>query len=246
MGIPRKPNDGASPLQYLGATPPDGVAASALKGLWRFDGTADHLNDRTAGGTDLTATSGAKIGVMPGTKAKCAALLQGALYDSSPAAALAIAGALTVEFGPYSVQNPGSFYLFSFGANAGTEADNILYSLYSADAGLSTSRYASESGVGVLETKTLDFAIPLAPTFYTLTRDAAGNLNMYVNGVKVVDELASTPPTGGANGALYLGADEAETAATLAQGFLMSARIWNVEFTAAQALQGAIQAGLNE
>jgi hypothetical protein len=229
-------SDKAAGWDYLSVTPPGGVASSAVKACYQFDGTANKLTDRSANSNTLTSGGNYLHDIrVPGMGELIGMSLANTFVEcTSPGAELDITGALTLEFTGL-MQNDSTQYFISYGNNAGTEADNNLYQWLNTGAEYYASKFECENGSGSSSSNTTLSPIPVGvPCYWVLTRDASGNLNVYINGYNTDTGISVTPPTGGTSSTLRIGTNEAETAADKFRGILASVRISNVEFSAAQ------------
>lgn len=162
---------------------------------------------------------------------------------ASPSA-LQFLGAMTAEWLGYITVIPGGasdVRLFQFQDNSGSEveAENDLYRLVWINAD-TTWKYQHENGAGTdctagfFNFARLQFTEwRTNPQHVVLTRSAAGDVNMYINGRKVASQATPAPnalPTGGtaSNLRIGVGSDAAVRMANL--GF----RLFGVELTAAQ------------
>ena len=145
-----------------------------------------------------------------------------------------ITGALTLEM-VACLQNDTVQWFISLGANAGTQADNVLDEWGAQGGEYYKNIFRCENGSGTMGTLNGLASSPVGyPVDMAITRDASGNINQYLDGDLTNTGGSVTTPTGGGSGELRIGADEAETAADKFRGIIGSVRISNVEFTAAQ------------
>lgn len=207
-------------------------------GLWQFDGD---LSDDSGNSLDLSVASGTAVYTSIGGIRFF--YFDGSTYLSRVAAAgLQITGALTIEAivcmrrGADDATNE---YILSCGDNGETEITNTLYSVRTGNSTAEIQVF-HEYGAGTNALHAFDNAtIPdSAPCHLAVTRASNGTTyKLYIDGVLLDTEEATSAPTGGGDAFLTVGAQE--TGTSLAKMHIASLKIINSELTAAQVLAEA-------
>lgn len=202
--------------------------------LWQFAGNG---TDET-GTYNLTSTGTIPwmVGGKKGYYNQVCLEGDGSNYYARPSydAGLDLKGAMTVlvMVRPHE-SSSGTNTIIEFGNN-GTDtnsANNTMYrfSIDSSD----RLQYLSEHGSGTNSLFTTNPATVSANAWHHLafTRDASGNVNMYIDGTGH-GPYAATPPTGGGNSSLFIGRGANST--NYLRGSMGSLKILDVELSAAQ------------
>jgi hypothetical protein len=215
---------------------PVGIVTADVKGLWRFDNTANHLEDRTANSTDLVWLGGTGYGGVKAQGIEAIHIKGPYLKDTTPHADLEITGAATFEFlirPRYAV--PEASIMGIEGA-AAAEADNVLYLLNRTAQG--SLRIYQEHGANISEDK--DFkqcVMPDGEWTHGLAVRAANGLDweVYTQGVLRQSLSFTDAPTGGTAGVFSVAGTQA--GATRMQAAIAGVAVFGQAFTAAQALE---------
>lgn len=223
---------------YLTTTLPTGVADSALKALYQFDGPTLGLTDRSGNGHNLTIEGDADYSwtVSEGAYG-CNSLL---LFDDTWARSALVAtltslgvGTMEMVFLPWGFSGHGYTYYVAIGANRETEAANVSFSIRGTDYnGLG---YFHESGAGTNRTGVTNWAAGAMGhiQYAALTRAADGiTYNFYMDGVFLETLTATAPPTGSTAVGLCVGANFDDSNNVLSS--FSSVRWSHAAFTAAQ------------
>lgn len=233
------PSTSGDPIwNYVDDTLPNGVSSSPIL-RYNFDGSANALKDLTDNGHNLTRSGGAEFYIPMPIRggSKFLGLSESEYYYTASHADLRLLGAGTWEIVCFLNDiSAASDTLFAHNAaGADIEANNFLYALrILADNGHFFYRHEYGAGVNQESTFTDSMAVVGGPMHLVLTRDSAGtDVNLYMNSVLVSNYSASNAPTGGANGALVIGADVGGPSEYF-HGGASSFRMFDIEFTANQ------------
>lgn len=219
---------------------------SGVQGAWNMEG---NLLDRGPNVLPLTLTSGpaVKFASLYGKKWLYRSLstnVQRGQFD----AALAIVGAFTGHqlaiMTPRSVGTGASEHLFGYGLGGASSGNNVLYSLRTDGAAHPTLETFHERGSGSNEgPHNFGVAANAFPTLYTLTRSSDGlDYILYINGVLVDSQSATTIADGGANGEFSLNLQDDVNQAM--PGYVGDTVIQNETMVAADILAIAKQVGV--
>lgn len=221
---------------YMDGTKPAGVTADPL--YWQFDGSGSQKDERRLGLANLTLFSGTEFSIPYPVSGGSLflGLSENERYTSSHSS-LQIAGEATFEAVCTLAEITGSDdVLYGWSAAGETEATNYLYR-HEILNGSAHFNWFTESGAGVNSSLVFDGAMmPVGPIQHVVfTRNAAGLVSLYQNGV-FMQSFAATLPTGGGSGGFTLGTEH--DGSEPYHGAIQGLRIWDgQEFTAAQVLE---------
>lgn len=228
---------------YLDTTPPTGISGSNLIANWQFDNTVSDLNDRSGNGHTLQFDTGTKticgipISSSEGVKAAFGFYEAQRLSPVGSSSDFRILTDITVEITFVFEGNTGTQdFLIICDATGETPDTNVLWSLSVAEDD-GRMRYIHESGSGVNHIHEFDsYVYPGLIQYACLTRNSVGTgIKYYQNGLLIDSITTSAPPSGGGSTTLYIGDNELLSASL--NGAIMSVRIWDTEFSAAQVLE---------
>lgn len=181
----------------------DASLVSGVVGEWQFDGD---LTDSSGNGFDLSATNTpVRFAEVEGLNSVWCRFSQ-IFQRPTPDSLLQITGALTIHSLTYvTVAEPQQDAAFAkLGASGETGPTNFLYD-FGLDALAGQLRYFAEEGSGTNIEQLIEAgAITGKWTLYTLTRDATGSINFYLDGVLVAGPLSLNQPTDGSSGFLEI------------------------------------------
>lgn len=217
--------------QYLDLVRPDGVTTDP-KVLYQFDGSADSLNDRGPNGVDLSVDAGTAKYCRYFDYLVGYSSTEENFLKSNVSSHVQISGALTIEvmFDQAVITGSQDWLIETRAANLTVEADNPLYlcGIEGYNTLQSEGRFTFGWYNGTVNPERHDFdsCHPGKIQHVIYARDSSGNFAIYQQG-ELVEEASLTAPTGGTNTYLKIG--------DRFVGTMFSVRIWDVEFTAAQA-----------
>lgn len=213
---------------YLSATRPTGAANDPVA-LYHFDG--DGIDDRTGGGRDLAVETG-EMHYLTHNGIACGAFSGDESLKAATDSALRILGAVTIEAVIMQFSTAvGTIIQVAGDAAVESEENNVVYSA-GMIAPVGKINYFSEYGAGLNNWVYSDIIPPLGSLcLATITRDAAGNVSFYIDGVLRDGPSASTPPTGGTVANLRIGNNFDQTSGFV--GLISSCRVTDEEFSAA-------------
>ncbi len=200
-------------------------------GLWQLDGT---LNDTSGNGFNLTTDAGTAryADIFPGIPG----LLVSAsrfIYNTT-GTSLAITGDMTIEclFRSAAPVSTTFFAGYAGGSGSGTQANNILYSMF-IPSGLFGLSWTQESGSGSPTSYNLtDHVIPRTYLCHVAATRASNVIRFYLNGRTFgAASSALTTPDGGTTSVFRIGGDAAQNAV---QGNIASLKVVASALSASQ------------
>lgn len=200
-------------------------------GLWQFDGT---LNDSSGNGRTLTVESGTAryADMLPGFSSFLVSATR--LVFNTSGTSLAITGDMTIECLFRSAVPVSTTYFAGYagGSGSGTQANNILYSMY-IPSGLFGLSWTQESGTGTPTSYNLtDHVLPRTVLCHVAATRTSNVIQFYLNGRTFGSaSSALTTPDGGTTSVFRLGGDAAQNGV---QGNIASLKVIASALSAAQ------------
>ena len=220
----------ASPSDLL----PSGIVLADCAGMWRFDNTGSHLNDRTANGTNFAWLGGTGYSPINAEGVEALHIKGPYLKSAVPAAELAITDDLTLElFIRPRYSTTAELFMMSFEGAAAHEDSNVLYILARTAQG--SVKIYQEHDTNVSEDKDFKQAvIPDALWTHLVATRASNGLDwiIYLQGLARQSYSFPNAPTGGNDGIFTLAGGQGGASRWIAG--IAGAAVFNQTWTPAQ------------